>query len=175
MPMESPASVPTSPPGDPSPSRFHLNPWMVAVVVVGLGVSSLLGLVLRQEHRANRHRHECKRVEDWLRSKPPTGVDTSKWGNATSSLINSVDNAPICYYDYVPTERVKAVADYLDQTKGADLNSMLGLMRLATRIENICPDGISNASLANLRRDQVAGEYPIPPEEVGKKYPSLAE
>jgi len=104
---------------------------------------------------------------------PPSGVDANSWNYSISSLINAVANWPISSRSIVPTARVKSVADYLDQTNGADLGSLVGVMRLATRIEDICPADNLNGALVTLRQMQVDGQFPIPPEEAGRKYPYL--
>lgn len=117
--------------------------WVMhfATVVVASLPALLIGWFILNQTRVDRHRAELGRVEAWLHRAhafPPPGVSRNAWKNHLVGVHNSLSN-PLYRPQWVPTEKVRAFADYLDATNARDLASVEGLLGIIAHLEEICP------------------------------------
>lgn len=122
----------------------------------------LLGIVTIRGTERERHHAELRRILSWVMrahvSKPAT-LNDNEWHNITGAVHNAAYN-PLSRPTLVPTEKIRALADELDATQGADFATVESVMRLYTRLEEICPAAKGYGPFESVRQEY--GGAPTP-------------
>jgi hypothetical protein len=133
----------------------------VALCALGLGTFYVTEVAPRRAHQ-----REKERVAGWINQartqEPPAGISKQSWYNYFGPTNNALWN--VMSQKEAPTEKIRALADEFDATKGRDLRSVDGLLRLVARMEEISAVARKIGYFDGLRFDlQNDGVYPRDP------------
>lgn len=111
------------------------------------------------------HRRTVGRIVRWVRPDMPVppGGEPREVREVRAAIYAAAVNWPLWYRENAPTDKLAAVADYLDRTKGADLSSYVGALHVLSLLEAVSPSLHEYPFVVQLREMQADGTLPPPP------------
>ena len=110
------------------------------------------------------HRRVVRRIGRWVRPElnAPTALEARGIHEVKRALFTASGNWPLWYRTNAPTEKLAAVADYLDRTQGADFASYGGALHVLALLEEVSPTLHDYPWIEQLREMQADGSIPAP-------------
>ncbi len=145
--------------------KFVLAVVILLAIVVAGWFSFTSGLTPHQ-----RHRRVLERIQRWTKTHGnpwalPEGSEARGINEVKRAIFTATGNWPLWYPENAPTEKLKAVADYLDRTNGADFSTYASALHVLKLLEDVSPTLHDYPWVEHLREMQDDGEIPKPPPQ----------